>query len=489
MRDNRLLTIANVILGVIVIIPIIGSILKSGVDCDSAYYICIAERISEGYVLYSDLHAGYTPIWFYIMTAFKMIFNIPNGLYWPYLCLLFAFEILTAISLYKMMRRWEVKHIVAYGCACLFLLTTHWLFGNAVLLEFPFMFWGLLSCWLIFEWRGKANWWYIFVGLFSCLSFLSKQYGAGFLILDLFALFFMAKRSWKAAECYLTGYIIPIIACLIIWGDNFISCVFNGYGTASAVEAGYDVSLWAKLSNMCWAFRFYLIMVCPFTAVSILFLPSAYKQGRLLNFVFAYCGIFGFLLQFYFSYSEHYFLPLVPFGIILIAETLTLKNGKYLTYLKYIALLFTIALVLYKTYYNRVYKRYIMDNERGAQENMTKIVLSKINRNGRIFIPHGGLFYIYFTANVLPPNMSTIGYSFGPMGLNIKDCVKQVNDADYVLHFTKELMLELYGGDDYEYYYSDSIQQYVDQFPSDTLDAINGGMGTIVLHYSKCLIP
>lgn len=63
------------------------------------------------------------------------------------------------------------------------------------------------------------------------------------------------------------------------------------------------------------------------------------------------------------------------------------------------------------------------------------------------------------------------------MELNIETAGKWVSEADYVLHFTREMMYDLYQGQDYEYFYNDSIQQYVDQFPSDTLSK------DIVLHY------
>ena len=63
--------IATIIWSVIVAIPLIISLCTSGVDCDSAYYICIAERVTEGYKPYIDLRFGYTPLWIYIEAAYK----------------------------------------------------------------------------------------------------------------------------------------------------------------------------------------------------------------------------------------------------------------------------------------------------------------------------------------------------------------------------------------------------------------------------------
>ena len=115
MLNNPIIKVLLIVIwGIICIIPIVLSIFKSGVDCDSAYYICMAERIAEGYVPYSDLRLAYTPIWFYIEAAIKTMFNIPNGLYWPYLLLFYIFDILTAYFLYRFLIKLVfevVKHL------------------------------------------------------------------------------------------------------------------------------------------------------------------------------------------------------------------------------------------------------------------------------------------------------------------------------------------------------------------------------------------
>jgi hypothetical protein len=73
--------------------------------------------------------------------------------------------------------------------------------------------------------------------------------------------------------------------------------------------------------------------------------------------------------------------------------------------------------------------------------------------------------------------MAEIGYGVGPMEVDIEHAAKWVANTDYVLHFTRKLMYDLYQGRDFEYFYNDSIQQYVDQFPSDTLEK------ETVIHY------
>ena len=458
-NNSTIKIIFSVLWGVICFLPIILSMFKSGVDCDSAYYICMAERITEGYVPYHDLRLGYTPIWFYIEAAIKTIFNIPNGLYWPYLLLFYIFDIATAYFLYRFLRCIKTSKTISYFGSGLFLLITHWLNGNCVLLEIPFLFWGMLACWLILEWKDKTCWHYILIGFICSCSFLSKQFGLGFLVLGMYAIIFMAKRDYKTIFTYMGGYILPILICYLIFGQEFLDSVIfkNGYGTTAAIDAGYDVSLAAKLTKYFGGLEFYFIYICPIVVASLLFLYNAWKQKRLANMIFAYCGILGFALQFYFAVGLHYMIPLVPFGVIATTEILSIKTNKWLRYIKYVAIIILICFALYKTYYNRVYKLYIKRDIRTEQLVFTNKIQQYVSNEDILYVIHGGLYYLYFTANVLPPNVSTIGYSFGPMGLNTEKCVKQIKSADYVIRYSADY--------DFESYFTDSIKHMLEEYP------------------------
>lgn len=472
MLNNPIIKVSFIVIwGIVCIFPIILSMFKSGVDCDSAYYICIAERIAEGYVPYYDLRLGYTPIWFYIEAAIKTMFNIPNGLYWPYLLLFYIFDILTAYFLYRFLCCIKTSRAISYFGSGLFLLITHWLNGNCVLLEVPFLFWGMLACWLILEWKDKTCWHYILIGCICALSFLSKQFGLGFLVLGIYAIIFMAQRDFRTVFVYLVGYIVPIVLCYLLFGNEFfVSVIKNGYGTISAIDAGYDVSFIAKIRQYFGGLKFYLIYVCPVVIVSIAFLYNLWKQGRIVNIIFAYCGIFGFALQFYFSGGEHYMIPLVPFGIITATEMLSIKTNRWLPYIKGITIVFLISVALYKTYYNRVYKLYIKRDIRTEQQMFTKEIQKYVGHDDVLYIVHGGLYYLYFTADVLPPNISTIGYSFGPMGLNEEQCMHQIRSADYVIRYSADYS--------YESYFTDSVKHILEENP--VVEQFNDS--TILLH-------
>ena len=218
----------------------------------------------------------------------------------------------------------------------------------------------------------------------------------------------------------------------------------------------------------------------PIIYIAILLLPLMLKQSKWREALCCFFGIGGFLLQFWFIQKGwHYHLYMIPFALLLIPIMLSMDLNKYLRLAVWGIVGFTAALGIYSAYYNRVYKVYAGEgkNDYEKQWKLGGQVSDIVQEGETIFIPHAGLAYVYYTANVYPSFMSEIGYGNGPMELTIESAAKCVSETNYVLHFSREMMSKLYGGQDFEYYYSDSIQQFVDQFPCDTLEA------DVVLHY------
>lgn len=447
------------IMALVVAIPIIGSILTSGVDCDSAYYICIAERITEGYVPYETIRIGYTPLWMYIMAAFKMLFHIPNGLYWQYLLLFYTFQIAGAYFLYRLIRCLDIKKSIALFSGWLYLLMSHWMQGNDVLLEVPCMTFCILACWLVLEFKDKGWWHYIWIGCLATCSFLVKQYGLGTFALCLYLMLFISKCNWKQFLAFIVGYMIPICLCLLIWKDAFVhSILMNGYGTQTAVDAGYDTSLSQKMQSILSALNYFCYMVCPVVYVGWLFAPLAYCKKRLAQLIFAYCGILGYSLVFYFSGGGlHYFQNLLPFAVLLIAELLHITKDTNWKYSVYVMVVWVVFVSGYKTYYNRVHKQYVKGTQRIDQQELSRDIRQYVKDDETIFIVHGGLYHLYFTADMLPPNMNTIGYSFGPLGLNEHTAMKQIQAADWVIRFSRDY--------EFERFFTDSLKHELEKYP------------------------
>lgn len=425
---------------IITIIPIIGSLLNMYIDCDSAYYLSMVERIAEGYVPYKTLNLGYTPLWFYIATIYKWLFNIPTGMYEPYLILHYIFQVGCAFFIHNILRIFKFRKKLSVFTACLFVLITHWLNGNSVLLEMPSIFFGLMSCYFILWFQNRSFYNFIWIGVVCAGSFLCKQFGLGFLPLALYLImFFNNDNKIKKSIFLLFGYSMPIIACFILWGKDFIPLILSGYGTTSAESAGYDVSMQAKFMQIIGNCIYHFKRINPIIILSLLFVPVIFKQKKWKEYLFCLCGLLGFMLQFYFVKGGlHYQLYTIPFSVMVVAILLSLNVKQWQKIIIYIFVGITLILSLYSTYNNRVYKIYVKSDSKQEQINCAKWLNKNIEEGKTLFIVHGGIFYNYYLTNILPANISTIGYSFGPLGLNEDECSQQIDSSDYILRFTKD---------------------------------------------------
>ncbi|HOH74234.1 MAG TPA: hypothetical protein PKW38_00475, partial [Paludibacteraceae bacterium] len=232
----------------------------------------MVERITEGFVPYKTLHLGYTPLWFYMMAFIKLLFGIPNGSYEFFLLIHYLFSIGTMFLLYKIAYYFTKSKNVALFSGWLFFLMAHWLQGNVILLEIPSLFFGLLGCWLLLSFPFKSICWYLLIGGVSSCSFLIKQFGFGFFFLSIYLLIFYRKDFFRERIIlFILGYIIPIFLCFIIWKSSFLSVVFSGYGTTTAQEAGYDVSLKTKLDGIFYILKYFCFSVCPMVIIALFF--------------------------------------------------------------------------------------------------------------------------------------------------------------------------------------------------------------------------
>lgn len=483
LTENKLIRYTLAMFGVISILVLIIGSFFNGIDVDSAVILVEMERIAEGYIPYKTMHLNYPPLWFYINVFLKWLFHLPYGCYHFYLAVHWLYAIGCAWCLYYISYKWSANKYISVFVAWLFFIVTHWPQGNVILFELPSIFWGLLAISLYFKWRENNPMRLIAVGIFACCSFFSKQFGLGFFALILWLIFTStSSNKWKQTGYYLLGYCIPLFICFAYWGtDIYESILFNGYGT-DVMDAywGKETSFISKVIRLCENVLHLVNRILPVVYVAILLLPMICKQNKWREALMCFFAIGGFSLQFFFVHGgPHYYLYMIPFGLLLIPIIISLELNKYIRGIVWIIIGVTTLLGIYSSFHNRVWKLYLhKGKEQYTQQlEMGKRVSNIVQDGETVFIPHGGICYIYYTANLYPSCMAEIGYGIGPMELNIETAGKWVSEADYVLHFTREMMYDLYQGQDFEYFYNDSIQQYVDQFPSDTLSK------DIVLHY------
>ena len=481
--ENKFVKWTLGILGVLsVLVLIIGSFFNS-MDVDSAIILVEMERIAEGYMPYKSLHLNYPPLWFYINVALKWLFYVPYGCYPFYLAVHWLYAIGCASCLYYISRKWGANKMIAAFVAWLFFIVSHWPQGNEILFEIPSVFWGLLAISLFLKWKDSHPAWQIIVGALACCSFFTKQFGAGFLLLVLWLIVTsQSTTKWKQTGYYFLGYCIPLLVCFCCWGmDIYQSILFNGYGT-DAMDAywGRETTFTTKLVRLWENLMLFANRIVPFVYAALLLLPFMFKQDKWREALCCFFGIGGFLLQFFFVHGgHHYYQYMIPFALLLIPIMLSLDLNKYIRSAVWVIIGWTMVLGIYSAYHNRVWKRYLHDGKKDYENQwkMGKTIADIVQDGETVFIPHGGICYLYYTANLYPSCMAEIGYGVGPMEVSVEAASKWVSEADYVLHFTSKMMYDLYQGQDYEYFYTDSIQQYVDQFPSDTFGT------AIVLHY------
>ncbi len=305
------------LLYVVAVLPIALSLWKGGVgDCDSAYYLLYVGKIAEGFVPYEDIALGYTPLWFYLMYALSAPLGI--SCYQPeyFLFIHYLFVIGNAICIYFITRFFSKDSKISHLAAWLFLISSHWLQGNIILLEIPSIFFGLLACVLILYHVHKSNQFFILYGIIAACSFWVKQFGLGFVLLCALLIVFEEKR-WQKLILYFLGYALTFVFCFCILGENLLPVIFSSYGTKTAVEAGYDKSISAVISGWADAMVWLLWRVVPVVLIGVLMIKIPFKdKTKVREWLFCICGFLGFSLQFVFTRGLHYCLYLIPFAFI-----------------------------------------------------------------------------------------------------------------------------------------------------------------------------
>lgn len=433
-------------LTVLSVVPYISSILFSPISLDGSYYLSIVERIREGLIPYRDFTLEYTPVLFYITAFFKNIFSI--GINYSFdLGIHFCFQLMSAYLLFKIALLLLLSKVHSYYVSVFYLLISFWITQYEFILEIPSLMWGFWAIYMTIKHKEKTLV-YIIVGCIASLSFLTKQYGLGFLFLIIYLIIFNSNR-WKQLMFLVIGYSIPIIlfSCFV----PEITNVFFGNGYGNQVNNESNGLLIDTAKRMGAASSYFLYRV-PILLFAIVLFPvidqNERKNAGLLLF-----GIGGFMFQFMFANFNHYDLYIIPFASLYIFMILSSikKNGViYKTY-------FFVLLVVFGFAFLKIYSRILSSDIdlRNNQLLLANKIKEQIEPGESVYIADVRLVDLYYPMNVKPTNMR---YTFG-LTMTEELHYKQLREADYILTY------ETPDVENFDYLNSVRVQKFVREIP------------------------
>jgi len=443
--------IGFIFLAILAVVPYIYSILYAPVSLDGSYYLSMVERIRDGLIPYRDFTLEYTPVFFYITAFLKNLFSI--GINYTFdLSFHFCLQLFVAFLLYKISDLIIQRKDYSYYVAIFYLLISYWITQYEFILEIPSMMWGFWAIYLAIKHKEKTTV-FILVGTIASISFLTKQYGFGFLFLLIYLILFNSNR-WKQLMFFLIGYSIPILLFLIFIPEISTVLFGNGYGIQAVEKSVPDffIDVLRRMGEAC----FYFVYRVPVLLVALglfQFIPrNQRKYAGLLLF-----GIAGFMLQFVFALFNHYALYIIPFVSLYTFMILNNIDKNKIIFRAYLVIL----LVVFSFANFKNYSRALSFNRelRSKQFHLAEKIKQKIEPGKTLYIADVRLVDLYYLMNVKPTNMR---YTFG-LTMTEELHFKQLHDANYIL------TCEIPDGVSFTYLNTDRVNKYLAKIPLRTV--------------------
>lgn len=393
-------------------------------EWDSGYYLATMQRISEGLKLYVDFPNGYTPLFFYMAAAMKWIFGV--GISFPFFvvfnCVLLG---ITAYYIYKICLICASDNRILALCTTLFfVIISPSLEGTNVMLEIPSMVFGIPAIYYALSNKGKP-YQYMFVGLLATCAMLSKQYGAGYMVL--IALWLLAKENrCKNLFYYAVGCLIPIFICLLYFGEPFIYLFKPGYAGSSVLTG--NEGWMVQLVSMLQAYIRHLTVEVPVLPV-FLIIAIAFKRSLLLEkkFIFFLLGFLCFMMMFFVNNLNHYHLYVVPFSLFMSLMICNAFKGS--TWYKIMMVLLCASIVMQASRTTKNFYREGKSKEREKQLVLAKEISNIVPKDKTLYIS-GPYTQQYYLADQKAPGLD---YSFGSGAVTESDIESRMQAADFVL--------------------------------------------------------
>ncbi len=406
--------------------PIIGS--------DSGFYLSIARELYDGKIYFQEIGSSYNPlsiITFGIPFAFD---DFPN--YRWHLAINIIIVICSSFVFYKILKHIShQKYFNLFG-ASLFIILALVLDGKYVMLEPLSVFFQLLALYLYLQYLNNIETKKIFfIGLFICLSFLSKQYGL-FIALPIgLDMLFRKFYSIKNIILISLGFLTPLVIFFIYLSlngmgvTNFIMYILGkgvdldtGYGT------GIGTSFFSYPMDILYVVLFNLyIFVIPFLLIRYFNLLNEKKR------LFIFLALTSLTVLVFANYW-HYYQYIFPYWLLLFMYAFNnVKKTRERTYISIVLVLSFLFLTVYSTMSFKG-KELIIKN----QTETAKELMSVIKPKSEVYLDGLSPTY-YYLCDYKSINLKKISFAF-PGYFYPKTLIDNMKSKAYILTSEKDFI-------------------------------------------------
>lgn len=405
---------------------VIYTLLFTPLNIDGGFYLYLSELLSKNQG--GIIVIGYTPV---AISIWTLLFNLsPNLSYEPVLLLSVFVLLLNSFILTKILS--TLKKFENYQVHFIFWLYSFLQFtmdGTSIILEPLTMLFALLSVYLILKKNCFSH--IIAAGALCSLSFMTKHYGAASLALIIFIIF--KYQSFKITLNFFYQVFLLIISFIVTTILLYIINVYFLFSEIISPELIIRTTLnYGKLSISHSVFYFSkgLIQFIPLILIPIFFFREKMKlKGIQIGLI----GILAFLPAFYFKQYHHYYLLILPFALMIFANTIFSAVNSKKDHLKLIVTVVIVVSTIASNLRTMVLSEAISKKE---QHEISKEIALIIPKNSIVFIGNSNLQPYRFLNKLSGPLMSEYGLGF-PDNYSGEIQNKMMKNSDYLLFSEK----------------------------------------------------
>lgn len=129
LKDRKIPMVCLSILSVFILVAFVLAALHASINCDTGYYLGVAELLHEGLAPYKDFALGYTPLAMYLLLIPRFFTSSYSIIMLFHFLILFTDAVLLAVCVYK-----EVRSVLlSWTIGLVFLVLSYYLEGIYIL--------------------------------------------------------------------------------------------------------------------------------------------------------------------------------------------------------------------------------------------------------------------------------------------------------------------------------------------------------------------